>query len=96
MHVTNKPLSADGANAQFKLQPAWANGVCALNQNTLEATMQGEVIVTTFSYGDLDLVIEALSAYQHIPSYRVLHERLLDTRVTADRWKRIGGAARKP
>lgn len=55
--------------------------------------MQGEVIVTTFSYGDLDLIIEALSAYQHIPSYRILYERLLDTRVKADRWKRIGGAA---
>ena len=55
--------------------------------------MQGEVIVTTFSHGDLDLIIEALSAYQHVPSYRVLYERLSDARVKADRWKRIGGAA---
>lgn len=47
------------------------------NEEQTEPTVRNDVIVTTTTQDDLNLIVAALSAYQHNTRYRALYLRLV-------------------
>ena len=56
--------------------------------------MRSEMITTTATRDDIELILSALSAYNHNTRYRMLYERLRDQAAVMD--QQVAGEKRRP